>query len=342
MISFKTLRALCIDFVIFFIPLYLLRSAIPYIFAVALPFLVGYILFLAANPLNKLLKKALPPSLCATLSLFIISFVVFFILRALFVNLYREIMAITQGGNAFSDVLPFISRKMSVADSGSDVFASFFKAFASSLSSLLIKLSSFLIGFAGNIPSFLIAVFASVFTAFFLLKDNSFLKKFLLDFFGENMVSRFSDLKNSVLDVAFSYLKAQFIIGSIVFAVLFCGFLYIGIKYSLLLAFFAAIVDAVPIFGTGFILIPLSVFYFVTGETSVGWGVLVLYGIAVLTRQLCEPKIIGQKLGMHPLLTLFSLYAGLKLLGIFGLISGPVIALFVKNIISSKRENVSA
>ena len=341
MISFKTLRSLCLDMIIFLIPIALLLFAFPYIFSVVSPFIFGYILFLAANPLNKRLKKVLPSSVCAALSLFLISFLVFFILRALLTHLFREIVSFTEGGYEISEAIPFISQKMSVINNTNEVFSSFFDAFASSLSALLVKISSFMISFAKNIPAFLISLLATFFTAFFLLRDDSFIKTFALDFFGKNVVSKFTDIKNSLLDVAFSYLKAQFIIGGIIFTILFAGFFYIGIKYSLLLAFFTAIIDAIPIFGTGAVLIPLSIFYFVSGESSIGWGILVLYGIAVLARQLCEPKIIGQKLGIHPLLTLFSLYAGLKLLGIFGLISGPVIALFIKNIISKRKENVS-
>ncbi len=340
MISLKTLRSLCIDFIIFFIPLYLLWQAVPYILSVLTPFIAGYFLYLAANPLNRRLKKVFPSSLCAAFSLLLISLAVFFVLRGLFMHLFREIASLTQNGDTFSDALPFISKKMS-AISSNEIFSSFFEAFSGGLSAILVKISSFMIGFAKNIPAFLISVFASIFTAFFLLKDNSFLKNFFTAFFGEKVLLRFAEIKNSLLDVAFSYLKAQFIIGSIIFAVLFGGFLYLGINYSLLLAFFTAIVDAAPILGTGAVLIPISIFNFIMGDSSLGWGVLILYGIAILTRQLCEPKIIGQKLGIHPLLTLFSLYAGLKLLGIAGLILGPVGALLIKNLISQNRENVS-
>ena len=62
-----------------------------------------------------------------------------------------------------------------------------------------------------------------------------------------------------------------------------------------------------------------------------------MYGIALLTRQLCEPKIVGQKLGIHPLLTLFSLYAGLEIFGVFGIISGPISAILIKNFYSSRK-----
>ncbi len=344
LISLKTLRSLCTDFIIFLIPAFLLWQAFPYVFSVLAPFLAGYLLYLAANPLNRLLKKILPPSLCAALSLFLISFIIFFILRALFTHLFREIASLTQGSDAFSEALPFISSKMSAITSisnTSEIFSTFFDALMSGLSSLLVKISSYLIDFARNIPEILISLFATIFTAFFLLKDNSFLQNFFLSFFGEKAFSRFAEIKNSLLDAMFSYLKAQFIIGSIIFIVLFAGFFYLGVKYSLLLAFFTAIVDAVPILGTGAVLIPLSVFNFITGDAALGWGILVLYGIAVLVRQLCEPKIIGQKLGIHPLLTLFSLYAGLKLFGIVGLILGPVSAIFIKNLLLQRKRRVS-
>lgn len=109
------------------------------------------------------------------------------------------------------------------------------------------------------------------------------------------------------------------------------------LNYALLLAFFTAIIDAVPILGTGTMLIPMSVFNFLSGNMTLGWGLLILYGIAILTRQLCEPKIIGSKLGIHPLLTVFALYTGMKLFGIIGLILGPIAAIFVKNLINAEK-----
>ena len=147
---------------------------------------------------------------------------------------------------------------------------------------------------------------------------------------------RFGEIKNSFLSVTLSYLKAQLIIETIIFAVLFAGFFYLGVRYSLLLAFFAALVDAVPILGTGTVLVPMALFNFLTNNMSLGWGLLILYGVAILTRQLCEPKIIGNKLGIHPLLTIFALYSGMKLFGITGLILGPIAAIFIKNLITAE------
>lgn len=339
-ISFKTLRALCTDLIIFFIPIALLWVALPYVFSIFLPFIAGYLLFAAANPINRRLKRFMPGGICALVSLSLISAVLFFIFRALFSHLVSEITSLTQNPqHLYAETIPFISRKLTAITDNPDmsrIFSSVFKAFQAQIIEMLTQLSTAILGFAKNIPSIFISVFAAIFTAFFLLKDDSFLRDFFHDFFGERVCLRFLEIKNSFLSITFSYLKAQLVIESIIFAVLFAGFFCLGVNYSLLLAFFTAIIDAVPVLGTGAVLIPMSVFYFFTGNISLGWGLLILYGVAILTRQLCEPKIIGSKLGIHPLLTVFSLYAGMRLFGIVGLILGPITAIFIKNLIGAK------
>lgn len=339
-ISFKTLRSLCIDLIIFSIPIALLWLALPHILGILLPFIFGYFLYAAANPVNKRLKLFFPGALCAFISLSLISAVLFFILRALFLHLISEITSLTQNPQTlYSETIPFISRKITAITDNPDtskLLSSVFKAFQTQIIEILTHLSAAVLSFAKNIPSMLISVFTAVFTAFFLLKDNSFLIDFFHSFFGDKVCSRFSEIKSSFFNITFSYLKALLIIEGIIFAVLFAGFFYLGLNYSLLLAFFTAIIDAVPVLGTGTVLIPMSVFYFLTGESGIGWGLLILYGIAILTRQLCEPKIIGSRLGIHPLLTIFALYAGMKLFGIVGLILGPIAAIFLKNLITAK------
>lgn len=340
LIPFKTLRSLCIDLIIFSVPVIFLWLALPYITGILAPFIAGYILYLAANPLNKRLKKRLPGGICAFVSLALISALVFFILRRLCIHLLSEITSLTQSDSLYSETIPFISRKMASMKSSSgigEIFAALFDAFRTQLLEILSKFSVSLLSFAKNIPSMLIAVFASVFTAFFLLKDDSLFRSSFRKFFGEKACLRLAEIKNSFSDVTFSYLKAQLIIESIIFIVLFIGFLFLRVNYALILAFFAAIIDAIPILGTGTVLIPMSIFYFISGNTASGWGLLVLYGIAILVRQLIEPKIVGNKLGIHPLLTIFSIYSGLKLFGVAGLIFGPIAAILIKNLLSARK-----
>ncbi|MBE7033078.1 MAG: AI-2E family transporter [Ruminococcaceae bacterium] len=337
MISFKTLRSLCLDFVIFFIPAILLWMALPKIIAILLPFIFGYVIYLIANPLNRWLKKYLPPSVCAFLSLFTISFLLFFFLWLIFSHLIKEITALSVSGTFYKETLPLLSGKVGSFFSGAGLFGDFLETFRSQISNVFFQVSLWVIDFVKNIPSLLITVFTTVFTAFFLLKDTRSVYEGAKKFFGEKLCLKFTEVKNSFFNVIFTYLKAQLLIESIIFVVLFLGFTVLRIEYALLFAFFTAIVDVFPILGTGTVLIPASVFYFLTQNPVTGWGLLALYGVAILTRQLCEPKIIGSRLGIHPLITIFSIYAGMKLLGFWGIILGPIITLLAKNLIFIKK-----
>ena len=338
MISFKTLRSLCLDFIVFFIPAALLWLVFPKVLGIFLPFILGYAIYLTANPLNRRLKRIVPPSLSAFLSISVISLVLFFLLRIIFSHLISEIALFTRSNSFYKDAVPFISRKINTYSSGrwGEIFSGLFDSFHTQLSEILLKISGWAINFAKNIPVLLITVFTTLFTAFFLLKDNIRFYDGAKNFFGNDFCNKFFQIKESLLSVIFTYLKAQLIIESIIFTVLFLGFSYLGLKYTLLLAFFTAIVDVFPILGTGTVLVPLSVFYFLTGSSATGWGLLVLYGVAILVRQLCEPKIIGSKLGIHPLLSIFSIYAGMKLFGFWGIFLGPAAAILVKNLIPVK------
>ena len=338
MISFKTLRSLCLDFIVFFIPAALLWLVFPKVLGIFLPFILGYAIYLTANPLNRRLKRIVPPSLSAFLSISVISLVLFFLLRIIFSHLISEITLFTRSNSFYKDAVPFISRKINTYSSGrwGEIFSGLFDSFHTQLSEILLKISGWAINFAKNIPVLLITVFTTLFTAFFLLKDNIRFYDGAKNFFGNDFCNKFFQIKESLLSVIFTYLKAQLIIESIIFTVLFLGFSYLGLKYTLLLAFFTAIVDVFPILGTGTVLVPLSVFYFLTGSSATGWGLLVLYGVAILVRQLCESKIIGSKLGIHPLLSIFSIYAGMKLFGFWGIFLGPAAAILVKNLIPVK------
>lgn len=351
LISFKTLRSLFIDFIIFLVPVLLIFWALPYILGILSPFITAFFLYLAANPLNRFLRKRkINPTISSLLSLGFISALFFIVLRFLFITVITELSSIADNinfldsgalGDITGKVSGFIERSSlpRVIKASSDTFLpTLFNAIRENLIHFLTAAGTFLLDIIKNLPAMVIWLFTTVFTTFFLLKEEDGIVSFSKSFFGEKACNGFLRMKNSFLSVTFSYVKAQLIIESVIFAVLFTGFLLLKLDFAFLLALITAVVDAVPILGTGTVLIPFSLFHFITGEYSIGWGVLTLYGIAMAVRQLCEPKILGTKLGIHPLLTVFSMYSGMKLFGILGLIFGPIAAIFVKNLVSYRNE----
>lgn len=104
------------------------------------------------------------------------------------------------------------------------------------------------------------------------------------------------------------------------------------IKYPVLMAIVIGFVDALPILGTGFIMIPWIIFVFIQNNYYLGFSLLGLYIFTIVARQLLEPKIVSNQIGIHPIFTLIAMYTGFKIIGIIGMLLGPIILIILKNI----------
>lgn len=128
------------------------------------------------------------------------------------------------------------------------------------------------------------------------------------------------------------WFRAQAIMTVIMFFALSIAFAMLRIRYSLLMALITAVVDALPVFGAGTILLPWAAYMLLVGETAVGVGLAVTYGAVALLRGLIQAKLLGDQLGLHPLVTLVSIYAGYKVWGIVGMIVFPIAAISAKQL----------
>lgn len=132
------------------------------------------------------------------------------------------------------------------------------------------------------------------------------------------------------------WLKAQGKLALVTWGIVTVGFFALRIGYAPLWAAVVALVDAVPILGTGTVLVPWSVICLLQGNTIRGIGLLCVYALAAVTRTVLEPRMVGKHLGLDPLLTLLALYAGYRLWGIPGLLLTPILASAAKSIVSTK------
>lgn len=126
------------------------------------------------------------------------------------------------------------------------------------------------------------------------------------------------------------YLRACLLLGLLTFLQMFIGLALLRIPYAFILAFLIALVDFLPLLGTGIILIPWAAVSLLLGEIRLGIGLLILYAVSSVIRQILEPKLIGEGLGLHPLLSLAAMYAGLRMFGIWGMILAPLVAATAK------------
>ena len=117
------------------------------------------------------------------------------------------------------------------------------------------------------------------------------------------------------------------------------GFLLLRVEYVFLLALLVALLDFLPIFGVGTVLLPWGIFSLLVGNTALGVGLLVLYVVITVLRQAIEPHFVGKSLGLHPILMLVAIYAGIKLLGIVGFLAGPLLAIIIKAVLERELKN---
>lgn len=346
------MRTISVNIIIFLLPVISLFFLLPYILKIAFPFIIAVVLVIAAAPIrNFLLKKGFPKTLGALLSLIFITALFVFFFWLVFSRIIKEFYGFSENFSvfqeSFSQSFLKISQKLSAmgrgvvhlspfSDNAASIIDSFGDSLKDQLSVIISSVTAFIINIAKNLPSALISVFTAFLSAFFILKDKEKLSLFLMNFIGKKNCDYIYKAKAALCGAVGKYIKAQLIIGLIMFCVLLSGFLVLRVNYAFLFALLTAVVDAVPVFGTGTILIPWAVINIFSNNSSLGWGLITLYGVCVLTRQICEPKIVGAHLGIHPLVSIFSIYAGMQLFGIFGFLLGPLTALLIKALIFPK------
>ena len=200
------------------------------------------------------------------------------------------------------------------------------------------------IRFITSIPTLIVYTSITILSTLLMSIDKNDIVKFLEHQFPISWLNKIYNIKRDILSVFGSYLRAQLILVTICFFELLIAlnlFLSLGlnVKYPLIFSIVISLIDALPILGAGAILIPWSIFSFITGDIKLGFAILILYVIVLAVRQLLEPKLISQKIGVHPLVTLVSMYSGFKLLGIIGFLIGPIVMIILKNVFSKELEN---
>lgn len=138
------------------------------------------------------------------------------------------------------------------------------------------------------------------------------------------------------------WLRTQAKLTVLVFAILAGGFWLLQVDYPLLFAMGIALLDSLPAVGSGIILIPWALLQFLRGRTACGIGLACLYAASALLRTSLEPRLLGKQVGLDPLLTLLALYAGYRLLGVWGMILFPLAAIFFKQLWNQGKNGTSA
>lgn len=173
---------------------------------------------------------------------------------------------------------------------------------------------------AGKIPSLIISfIFVLLFAYFFIAQEervHHLVQRLVPEHTRSQMHMVWDKLKYGVG----GYFRAQFKIMFVIFIILAIGLLILGIDYAILLGALIALLDFLPMLGTGTALVPWALFFALSGEFPRAAGLLILYGVTFLAHQLIQPKMVGDSIGLDALTTLIFLFIGYRVQGLIGMI----------------------
>ena len=182
---------------------------------------------------------------------------------------------------------------------------------------------------ASGIVSFLISLLFFIVAAYFMTADYPGLRKRLIAWVPDIIRPHMRHVKEAAGSAMFGYLRAQLILSGVVLVIVFVALLIFRQPYSLLIAIATGIIDIMPFFGSGAILVPWGVVCLLVGNLKKAIFLLILAFALFLFRKLAEPKVVGNQTGLSPLLSLISIYVGMKLGGVAGMILCPIACMVV-------------
>lgn len=308
-----------------------------YILPVILPFIIAWLVaFTVREPAKKLNaithipSKVLRPALAILFTLLVFS-VVGILVWQLASFLWRFASDVSESGALYMilDTLANPSLPLPDGINAEGLGQSIRDGIEKLLSSVISTLGNLIADIAAFVPkSFLFVIITVISLVYFsvdLERINSVIKRLLPQKIGRVV----SDTRRRLFTVIGKYVKSYLQIMLIIFTIVLIGFLIIGVENAVGVAILVSLVDLLPILGIGTVMIPWAIFSLAIGEHVRAVGLLVLFVVAVVIRELAEPKIVGENLGIHPLITLIAIYVGYALFGFIGLILFPVIAVLI-------------
>ena len=324
------------------ISLFILTRVIPVIFAFFLPFILAFLVAAAMNPLICLLQRKwkAPRAALSVLMVALALIVVLAVIGGFIYALGRELVAVAQNIDGVMEYFSQTIQALSIhlywlgeyipADAEEmlsglvDGFMLWVQAQGTVFAdTVIVQTVNVTTRVGGGVISVVIFIMAS----YFMMADYPRLSQKLQNFFSPKAYKGYSTLKDATLLALGRYLRAQLLIASFIFLFSLAGLLIIQQEFALLLAFLFGILDFVPLLGTAIVLVPWGIVNIMAGAVSRGIYLLAMSLALFLLRRVIEPKVVGSQMGLSPLSAIASMYIGMQLSGVLGLILGPIVAM---------------
>lgn len=336
----KALANLTIALVILLLVIFLVPRALIFFS----PFVVGWIIALIAGPMVRFFEEKVKLKRKAGSAFVIIAVIGLVVLLIYFVGamLVEQIMGlinslpemwagletdfahIGQNFNVIYKRLP-MDLKNGIAEFGDKIGSYLGEAFSNISAPTISAVGNF----AKQLPAVIIGVIMALLSAYFFVADRGVVTGWLRQYMPASIQSRWLIMKRSLVKAVGGYIKAQLKIEVWMYLLLVIGLSILQVDYVLLIALGIAFLDFFPFFGTGTVMVPWAIIKILSADYQKAIGLLIIWGVGQLARQLIQPKMIGDSVGVPPIPTLFLLYIGYKISGVIGMIVAVPIGLII-------------
>lgn len=315
-----------------------------------MPFVVGYLISLIANPLVRFFEKRLKIVRKHGSIIIIVG-----VLALVILLLYLGVAKLGAETAQLIENLPqiydnFAADFHEIGENLSVVVSKLPVEVQRSISSFTSNLSMYLGGlvqavgqptfeaagnFAKNVPGTLIAIIMGILSAYFFTAERDKLVEGVKRYTPAGILGSLRMVLGDLRHVVGGYFKAQLKIMVVVYLILVIGLLILRVDYVLLVGFLIAFLDMLPFFGTGTVLGPWAIIKILSGDYKMAIGLIVLYAVTQVVRQVIQPKIVGDSIGMNPLLTLLFMFIGYKFYSVIGMIVAVPAGMIFLNLIKA-------
>jgi sporulation integral membrane protein YtvI len=320
---------------------------LPRVILFFMPFLIGWLIAWIASPVVRFFEEKLKVRRKA-----VSAFVIVAVLAAVVLLVYLLVTKLIEEGVNFISELPSISdsivtefRQVGVSLQGvydrlpadiQQTCDNVFMDLETYLSNLVSDVSMPSMEAVGNaakrIPDIFLAVVISLLSAYFFVADKTYMSDVMKKYVPDSIRYRLDLIRRSFSNAIGGYFRAQLKIECWIYVLLVAGLMILNVRYALLVALGIAFLDFLPVFGTGTVMLPWAVIELLNKNYRMMFGLLIIWLVGQLVRQIIQPKIVGDSVGVDPIPTLFLLYIGYRAAGVVGMILAVPVGMILLNL----------
>lgn len=320
-----------------------------------IPFLIAFIISLLIEPLIRKVMRItnLTRKVSAIITLIIVFGILIGLLTWGITSIITEVNNILNNLNENMDFITnriemLISRinfdSLKMPEQIKEIVNNSFSSIIEEGKQILQQILTKIIDVVKDIPRIMIYVGITIIATYFVCVDKMYILDQMEHHLPRNWVNKVGYKLRKVISSLGDYLKAECVLILISFLIVLVGLIIfnligMNVEYPLIMALAIGFVDALPILGSGTFMIPWAVICAFNGDITLAISLIVLYVIVIVVRQLIEPRIISNHIGIHPIFTLIAMFTGFKLMGVIGMFIGPIALIILRDIFESMIDN---